>query len=301
MVKTIRADFFRVNIQDFEGDFSTLLERAKALPDNDESRVVEIYKVPFRLQSSVNVNGICEGELVRIRMTDVPVVASLTGELEQLELEDDEGIGEETAFLYHQQTRILVLQRNRLGVSAANLARYFSQLLNLEASIFCDPILAGDAFQRLQEMRLIKKFELRVSGIDRMNIFHDQNLGVEEVIALQEKFCAPNISIELSVGHRRDVSLIADRIKQTARSFLGFSNDPDGQVRKIEISGKYEDDGPTEVIDLLEYWIREEVVITPASSRFVSYLERLAALHQAWDKRSVEILTLFNQENNQCH
>ena len=301
MVKTIRADFFRVNIQDFEGDFSTLLERAKALPDNDESRVVEIYKVPFRLQSSVNVNGIWEGELVRIRMTDVPVVASLTGELEQLELEDDEGIGEETAFLYHQQTRILVLQRNRLGVSAANLARYFSQLLNLEASIFCDPILAGDAFQRLQEMRLIKKFELRVSGIDRMNIFHDQNLGVEEVIALQEKFCAPNISIELSVGHRRDVSLIADRIKQTARSFLGFSNDPDGQVRKIEISGKYEDDGPTEVIDLLEYWIREEVVITPASSRFVSYLERLAALHQAWDKRSVEILTLFNQENNQCH
>lgn len=277
MVKTIRADFFRVNIRDFEGDFSTLLEQATALPDNDESRVVNISRVPFRLQSSVNVNGIWEGELVRIRMTDVPVVASLRGDLEQLELDDDEGIGEETAFLYHQQLRVLILQRNRLGVSAANLARYFSQLLNLEASIFCDPILAGDAFQRLIEMRLIRKFELRVSGIDRMNIFHDNNLGVEEVIALQEKFCAPNISIELSVGNRRDTSLIADRIKQTARSFLGFSNDPDGQVRKIEISGKYEDDGPTEVIDLLEYWIREEVEIRPANSRFISYEERLSA------------------------
>jgi hypothetical protein len=294
MVKTIRADFFRVNVQDFEGDFSTLLERVVSLPDNDESRVVEIRQVPFRLQSSVNTQGIWEGELVRIRMTDVPVVASLTGELEQLELEDDEGIGEETAFLYHQRTRVLILQRNRLGVSAANFARYFSKLLQLDATIFCDPILAGDAFQRLKEMRLIKKFELRVSGIDKMNIFSDKKLGVEEVIALQDKFCAPNISIELSVGNRRDISLIADRIKQTAKSFLGFSNDHDGQVRKIEISGKYEDNGPTEVIDLLEYWIREEIPIDPANSRFISYSERLAALYKAWDKRSSELLSIFD-------
>jgi hypothetical protein len=106
--------------------FEQLIEQVDATPP-DDNRNLEVGTNPARLQVSGVWNQCREGEMVRIRMDTLPRKASLDGALEDLDFGDDEGLGEETAFLYHPPTRILAIQRNRTGVSASSLVWYFKE------------------------------------------------------------------------------------------------------------------------------------------------------------------------------
>src|SRR5688572_2971560 len=80
---------------------------------------------PFRLQEGGKVEGdICEGDLIRIQMDQLPTKADLAGAAAPFPLREDEGIGHATAFLYYIPLRVLLLQRQRSGVSPAAVAGY---------------------------------------------------------------------------------------------------------------------------------------------------------------------------------
>src|SRR5580704_9270886 len=111
--------------------FEDLVQLVEESP-RDDGRNLEIGPDPARLQESGIWNHCHEGEMVRIRMDMLPRKASLDGALEDLDFEDDEGLGEETAFLYHPPTQVLALQRNRSGVSASGLAWYVKEKGHIE-------------------------------------------------------------------------------------------------------------------------------------------------------------------------
>jgi len=294
MSKKVRVDFYRVDTKDSLVLFEKVIQQISDLP-NDETRNIEIRGFPIRLQSSSQRLGFWQGDLVRIRMNDIPTKASLSGETELLDLEDDEGLGEETAFLYHISTKVLLIQRNRLGVSASAFSKYCQKICQLSEYIAFDPILRGDVLTRLTQMQIVRKFELKVARVEDLGILKGQDLGVDEILDIKDFFNAPNVSLTVSVGNKRNMSLA--NVIATARSLFRHASENTGNVKKIEVSGANEEDDKTDIIDLLEYWIKEWIDITPSDPRTVSYAERLQALEKAWDQRQDELQKMYPQAN----
>jgi hypothetical protein len=295
MSKKIRVDFYQVNIPESNLLFKNIIQQVSEIPD-DSSRTTNVYGFSVRLQNISRQLEFWRGDLVRIRMDELPTIVSLEGDVEPIDLEDDEGIGEETAFLYHIPTNVLMLQRNRYGVSASRLARYF-QVMSGEINKICfDPILKGDVMLRLAKMRDITKFELRVAGVDDLSYLKNEDRGVEEVLNIRETFNSPNISLTVSVGNRNE-SLSVEGIKRTANNLFNFAARGRSTVKKIEVSGCNDDD-QKEVFDLLEYWMRESVDIKPVDARILSYQERMQAIEEAWTRKKDELTLMFPSRAN---
>ncbi len=88
-----------------------------------------------------------------------------TGQLTLLDLDDDEGLGEETAFLYDPATHCLTIQRNRFGVSANAFATYCTEIGAFESALNLEPIISADAIARLQEFDRVNRLTIKVAGL----------------------------------------------------------------------------------------------------------------------------------------
>lgn len=162
--KFVNVDFYRVTVEDKEDrEFADLLELALELP-NDEGRAQHRSEDAIRLQSAKHTATTWRGDMLRIRMNEAPVKAKLSGETNTIELAEDEGLGEETAFFFNVPTQVLVIQRNRSGVSASALAKYFKVLCKAKAIRF-DCILKEDALNRIARMQSIRTFEVQFAGV----------------------------------------------------------------------------------------------------------------------------------------
>ncbi|MGB3469895.1 MAG: hypothetical protein WBA51_03625, partial [Erythrobacter sp.] len=97
----------------------------------------------------------------------------------------------------------------------------------------------------------------------------------------------------------KDTFLKAKEVINTALGLVKLSGDPESQVKTIKISGSVDDDDETEVIDLFEYYVKEEINIKSSNSRSLSYQERSNALKDAWVKRADELSKMFDFEKRQ--
>jgi hypothetical protein len=292
MSKKIKIDFYRIAAPDeSQAPFESLLQYVNQLNDDDETRTVDIRDAPVRMHQASKEGEFWEGNFIRIRMTGVPVKASRKGSVSSFLLEDHEGMGEQTAFLYHPKTQVLILQTNQSGVSAASFAKYFEVICRLGQPIFIDLVLQPDAVQRLATMRSVRKFQVRTTGLDTMQLFQGADYGVNEMAQLSEAFRAPAMEITLSVERDKEKSLLSESVKNVANWLSRMSIHHQEQVKKIRISGSTEEDELV-VIDLLQDRMREQVEIQIGKGRDLSYKKRQEAIRKAWERRKNELLQI---------
>ncbi|MEM1281389.1 MAG: DUF6731 family protein [Cyanobacteria bacterium P01_H01_bin.152] len=160
MPNVAAIDFYRMEMpggSEIEVKFEDLLKRTIDLQESIRTKIVNGF--PVRLQSlreSENFRGskIIEGELIRIKMSGLPKVAGVSGGIEDLNIEDDKGLGSETVFMYHPATKVLVIHAVQTGVSIASFLKYFEQVGETElqiisGSISADPLINSDTYMRL--------------------------------------------------------------------------------------------------------------------------------------------------------
>ena len=99
MYKDVNFDFYRVEVVNGGQSFEHVVT-AVGRSRNDASRNVELPTGVYRLSRFARVGTRIEGEVIRIRMTDLPVKARLSGEVSDIDLAEDEGVGEQTAFIF---------------------------------------------------------------------------------------------------------------------------------------------------------------------------------------------------------
>jgi Family of unknown function (DUF6731) len=287
----VKVDFYKVKFSNrSRTNLGELIAHTAALPA-DQRRNREVYGQHIRLHSAKQSAGFWKGEMVRIRMDAIPSKASLGGDLSPLELDDDEGIGEETAFRYCIPLHILALQRNRTGVSRLAFADYFMQIGGLGEPIWLEPVLRRETMARLHRMRSIKKFDVSIAGLENLRTLEDQGLGVTRMIKLSKFYRAPRLSISLSMGHRNG-SLPVAKIKRVAARLLGVSEAEKG-VQRLAITG-YTDEGERDVLDLLEDRMSETVPVELGRKRRITYPVRSAALRTAWQAVAEDLTKMFS-------
>ncbi len=291
MTRKLKVDFFKVVLpDDSPHSFEHILHAVNNSP-KDDTRNATRNTCPFRLQNAWQTEDCWKGEMIRIRMDQLPMKAKLSGEVSPIDLEKDEGIGEETAFLYHVPTRVLTIQRNRYGVSAGVFAWYFGEKGSV-APIELEPVLQKDGLQRLANIREVRKLSLNIAGAENMTVFQGLGKGVESMIALIDQFKSPNLTLTLSMGKKRG-SL--EWVKDFAQSFVKSNQQGESSIHKFEISGKTED-GEKSVLDLIEYRMVEEIEVELKSGRTLSSSEREYAVQETFLSRKQELLEMFSQQ-----
>lgn len=148
----MKIDFYQI---DAEGPstFLDVLGLVEAL--EGEERAKYVRGIPMVVNVLTRGRGQTYGNLVKIRETNLPRRAKRSGVLTDFSLEDDEGMGEEAAFLYHHATNILLMQRNRTATTITRLLEYFENMAaesDLEGPIAFTPhpLLQGDAMKRVR-------------------------------------------------------------------------------------------------------------------------------------------------------
>jgi hypothetical protein len=278
---SITVDFFEVTTNG--STFPVMLQMVRDKPD-DEHRTIKRYGVPIRLQGMSQNGSEWEGAMIRIRMQDVPVKASLSGETEEIDLKDDQGLGEETAFLFHAPTKTLALERNRHGVTASALEYYFGELAGGE-SIDLLPILRQDAMKRLAKIDVVTRFEVRVAGVDSGEIWKGQTKGVSEILDLRETFKAPTLSLTFSMARQKG-GLAS--VRASVKDLLKMGGNKT-HAERIVVSG-IDEEGGRESIDLMNFRMKETIPLDTISDRRLTISSRSQAVRQAWAKRKAEIM-----------
>lgn len=295
MSKTLNVDFFKVVIPaDMNLSFEEVLQKLIQVPADQRFQEVRLHYISLH-EAVFGWQQTWEGEIVRLRMDNIPVKANLAGKIEDFKLADDEGIGEQSAFIYHPATNILLLQSNKYGVLPGNFARYFELIIGSNASIYIDPVIQWDALQRLEQMKTVKKLNISIAALENMSVF--ENSGLEEFVNLTTAYQAPAIDIEFKVSRSKKSSLPLEKVRNATTSLLRISNQNQNQVKKIRISGSSDDDDNL-YVDLLKDKMRESIQIKASNGqRNIPYLERQKALRNAWEKRKSEILKMYGKIN----
>lgn len=295
MPKTINIDFYKVVMpENAATSFDALLDRIGQIPMHDEARTREITGDPVRLQEVHHHGGHLEGDMVRTRMDTLPRKSNIeTGQLALLDLDDDEGLGEETAFLYDPTTRCLTIQRNRFAVSASAFAGYCTEIGAFESSITLEPIISGDAIARLREFDRVNRLEIKVAGLAGGQVLRDSPYSLAHLAEFADDYAGPVVNIEVSMGHRKG-SLVRDRVRNVVDWLRGQARDGGVDVRRIEVSGSAPGDD-TQVLDLLESRIVEYRTVEVNRNRVVTYTARRNAVRAAWEAQRDRIRAILRR------
>jgi len=283
------VDFYRVDVSG-DLDFQRLLADVSALPPEERNRIGA--SSPIRLQEYTHNGDVMEGDMLKIRMDEVPLKASLNGPTRFIDLNDDEGIGEETAFYYYAPWRVLLFQRNRHAVSASAFTWYFNHIADGGPIIGLAPILRSDIMQRLARMTIMRKLNVKIAGVENADIFRGEGHGVGAIIDLKEAFSAPNVSVSVSMGRRRG-SLLVERVRETISGLLRVSGHDDRRLKKLAVEAQEDFAHTPELLDILKSKIIEEIAIDPTADRRLPYDRRKEALREGFSRRRTELRQMF--------
>lgn len=280
----IRFDFYRARLD--EGDKGTLvdyLDHIAQLPDDDSRN----WQYPL----STDVVRLTEfettpeqrlGEFARIRMNNVPAKANVGGgPLAELGLDEDEGCGESTAFLYDVGTRVLLLQAHRPGVSAARVASYVARLSS-SRPIYLDPVESEDTLERFRSMRDVTRFQVALAPNYNADGLQELGLSVSEISDLLQEARAPRLELILSRGSQRR-GFLPKKILKWALDFQRESS-----VEKLQITGTT-DDKAADVLDLLEARMTESTKLEVNGQRRIPFKTKKQELLNAWQKHAPDL------------
>jgi hypothetical protein len=128
MERNFKTYFFRVEVEG-ERSFENLLRTIAAIPL--EERTIEVSDSPVRLEDidlAQARGGLIGGDMERVQMGNFPTRSKLRERSAELEFDDDEGLGHQTAFLYDARNRVLALQGNLTGVGGTRFKNYLNYM-----------------------------------------------------------------------------------------------------------------------------------------------------------------------------
>jgi hypothetical protein len=148
------------------------------------------------------------GEAARIRTEDLPsVVHTGTGHRHNLDIDAQEGLGEEIHFLYDSAVDIIAVQR-RGHFRASALENLLSDLS--QNNVRFDVILREDAWQRFENMGLVRKVYFKLAR--PQDLAGERRQPLLTVLGMMDEFNGVSAKVEISVG-RTDRRLRADPIR----------------------------------------------------------------------------------------
>lgn len=291
MSRHIKIEFFRVELP--EGSETTFEEVLRVVASMEgDSRNLMVGHNPVRLQEFEEWSTTLVGDILKIRMENLDSKASMDGHVEAFPLDDDEGFGMGTAFLYDPRTRILLLQKNRHICSHLAFANYFGLKGGLDGPLSLWPALRPDVYRKLASFNRISKMEVRIAGLENARAFEGEGHGVARLLGLMSDLRAPTLKVEFGVGRSHE-TMSAPTARTYIRRLVRWASDGDAVVEQLKVKGAPNASTPPEILDLIQDRLIEVVEVEMDDDRRISFQKRSNALKETWRSRRSDLLTLF--------
>jgi len=156
---TYRIDCYRSRTADDEAGSLVTDLMDGIVSDNGVSGVTVIDADGHIIAGLRNSGGLYRGAFIRIRTEDLPRVTNDLGQESDLDLAQNEGLGEKNFFVYDAERGLLLWQVNGNGCHVSRFAKFLSDQVDSPTRI--SPILRHGALERLMSGDvLLSKFEL---------------------------------------------------------------------------------------------------------------------------------------------
>lgn len=224
---------------------------------------------------------------VRLRQTKIPVKAKKTEEAQPIKLAFDEYIGEDLTAIYDCSNNILVLQRNRDSLSVPGIEEYLNNLYNNETyAIFLRPI-SCNIQERIDKINSVRKITMKFASD-----LHETKKGIvkssfNELINYFSNFASKRAIVSISLGRQRRGSLDLQKIIQT----IDDIRNTEGVVDAAELSVKYSDDGPVDIIDLFAMKQYDFITIKIERLKSIMYEDIREEIRKKYDMNKERILS----------
>lgn len=196
-------------------------------------------------------NGLYSGVFSLIQVNNIPPVAKRGKAFTQMQLEEDEGLGHYTSFVYDPSNQIIIVQNNRNGITASGVAAYFKynfrgDIRRIELKVVINPT----DLTQLASVNSIRKVNLSIAGLENGGILANDGVrrSVGELRTLADNTRAQVIQISLGIGYGEG-SLNGNVVKNIIRSLTRA--DDYGSIKKLEIVGRDSDEEALKTIDFI--------------------------------------------------
>lgn len=283
--QTINVDCFQ--IERMNGGVASLLDSIDRTPVED--RNVEIDSCPFRIERMSKFvdegKTLYEGDFVKVRMDNLPVIASRRAGVRGIGLNESQGIGEETAFLCSPTDKLLLLQRNRHGASYARVMRYLNELSGETDSIILSIMLKDTALARLERATTLQSVEVSVAPLlSSHNVTYGES--VNRVLETMNDLKGRRLTFKITTGRNRSLSLIKAKVKVMIKDLLRVRSDCESCVKTVKLGGR--DDDGTMMIDFIKDRIRFSDKVDSGDERHLSYELRKEFLRSIWNRSDLQ-------------
>lgn len=283
LFSTMRIFLFKVVIGSDSFNLSTRLRHISSLPVEERNR--ERNTDHIRLEHLDEQRDLLFADFLKIRMHHGPAKAGLDTPVEGFDLGDDEGFGEETAFLFDPNTGYAVLQYNHHGPWPSAIAEYLGMFIHDDPVIIeFAPKLDPTVHAKIKRAKIVKKFALTVAPkcLGEEDYQQQGSLG-SAIEQLSTHADAERLEIVVSASRAKgsSLNLSLQSLSQWVRK-LGGSSDH-SPILTARATTKADDNSSSEVLDLLEHKITKDADLIPGHDKRYPRNERWNALEVAFN------------------
>jgi len=250
----LNVEFYKPRVHVNPGEpavsFIDVLQRIAAMPLRDRIRGgID----PAAILTLDEHHGEYTGESARIRTEDLPsVINTATGNRHNLDIDAQEGLGEEIHFLYDSGLDVITVQRKG-HLRASALENLLSDLAHIDVRF--EIILREGAWQRFERMEMVKKVYFKLA--------RPQDLGGQRrqplltVLGMMEDFNGVSAKVEISVGRARDGRLRRNPVREVIDSFNALRDN----FKALSITGAMREDNGNMHVETVDF-IQEKLMFT---------------------------------------
>lgn len=290
----LRFDFWHIESRaDVDAIMAHVLETCSSMKEGDSERNLYRNSKVVRLQRVEKHGALWFGDFVGIGTKRGAKKADTTGHLEMLQFEDEEGLGEESAFLYDPTTRVLILQSNRLAATPASVIFFFQKIALGMGAIDLLPVMNQSGLDQFSRFQSVSSFRVGIAKMNLGTAFANKDHSAARLAGIAEELDAPRINLEVTVGRAwRKRGLSLEGLTQMVSELFSAKNSV--ELQKLEVTGKTEDDD-FEALDLMTQRLSDISMVEPDEGRGVTRGLRWHLMQEAYGRNEEYIKRHFRK------
>ncbi|EJT6989702.1 hypothetical protein V8L28_002648 [Listeria monocytogenes] len=259
--RLVNFDFFRVCVFEDEKnhklyDMLSLLNYINKLKLEDRNLIIQgeqarLSKIILHQDKPYELFQL---NLCRLREDTPAIATTISSELSNIPLEENEYIAEDINILYDNGHHVLMVQRNIHSLSASGLQVYFQNMLEQmdpdnSLTISLEPLLDINVLKKAKSKDLYRKVTLRVATNKVGQLLEDP---IERSFEQLKSIEGATMEITISANSGKKSKLKTSEIRKIIESIEQERE----LYSKAEVSGKDNEDSTIEKFDLLKGKLR---------------------------------------------
>ncbi len=275
---TMRIYAYKVALRD---EWTYPLDRAFRFASDKplEQRLRQLSTSQTRLEEIDVQGGRVYANFVLFRSGSGPALVSSSTHLSEIDIQDDQYFGEDTACLFDAKSGYILVQYNHHGPRVSAIQEYLSFVENEQPHFYVfAPKLSPSSEEKIRSLSLVSRVEVSFAVPSLNNHRNMRGLSLGEAIDVAGANGAETLS--LVMGNRSGLAL--STIKDLLVRLHGMASGGEG-IRKLALTAQVDDESPRETIDLIADRLSQKVIVPLGPGRRYSVRDRWSMMTEVLD------------------